>query len=78
MRKEAGGLGIPNLRDLNLFLLGSWIRRYQVDEGKLWKQVIDYKYNTSNPNIFITRYERASQFFKGLMWAAKAAKMGFS
>jgi hypothetical protein len=28
MRKEFGGLGVPNLRDLNLCLLGSWVRRY--------------------------------------------------
>lgn len=41
--------------------------------------MIDYKYNTSKWNIFTTtRDERASQFFKGFMWAAKAAKMGFS
>jgi hypothetical protein len=37
MRKEFGGVGIPNLRDLNICLLGSWIKRFQKDEGKLWK-----------------------------------------
>jgi hypothetical protein len=26
MKKEFGGLGIPNLRDLNICLLGSWLR----------------------------------------------------
>lgn len=26
MRKEFGGLGIPNLRDLNICLLASWIK----------------------------------------------------
>lgn len=40
--KEFGGLGIPNLRDLNMCLLGSWIRRYQMGEGKLWKEIIDF------------------------------------
>jgi glycopeptide antibiotics resistance protein len=25
MKKEFGGLGIPNLKDVNLCLLGSWI-----------------------------------------------------
>jgi hypothetical protein len=28
-RKEMGGLGIPDLRDLNLCLLAAWINRYQ-------------------------------------------------
>jgi hypothetical protein len=48
MCKEYGGVGIPNLRDLNIFLLGSWLRRYQQDEGKLWKntyrQQIQYQW----------------------------------
>jgi hypothetical protein len=29
------------------------------------------------PNIFYSRDNDASQFFKGLMWAARAAKFGF-
>jgi len=37
MPKDFGGLGVPNLRDLNICLLGSWIKRYNADEGKLWK-----------------------------------------
>jgi hypothetical protein len=34
MKKEYGGLGIPNLGKLNLYLLGSWTRRYSVDKEK--------------------------------------------
>jgi hypothetical protein len=30
-----GGLGIPDLKDLNLCLLGSWLKRYIKDEGKV-------------------------------------------
>ena len=41
MCKDFGGLGIPNLRDLNICLLSSWLKRYQVDDEKLWKQLID-------------------------------------
>lgn len=52
MCKSYGGVGIPNLRDLNICLLGSWLKRYQIDEGKLWKQIIDDKYGTDKPNIF--------------------------
>jgi len=35
MCKEYGGLGIPNLRDLNLCLLASWLKRYNSDRNKL-------------------------------------------
>jgi hypothetical protein len=55
MKKEFGGLGIPNIRELNLCLLGSWIRTYSLDDKKIWRQIVDYKYNTTNPNIFICR-----------------------
>jgi hypothetical protein len=51
MEKDFGGMGIPNLQDLNLCLIGSWIKRYIQGEGALWKRVIDAKYNTRNPNI---------------------------
>lgn len=72
-----GGLGIPNLRDLNICLLASWIKRYNVDGHKLWKQFIDHKYDTNRPNLFCSSTNGASQFFKGVMWAASATKLGF-
>jgi hypothetical protein len=34
---EFGGLGVPDLRDLNLCLLTSWVQRYYEVEGKIWK-----------------------------------------
>jgi hypothetical protein len=37
MSKDFGSFGIPNLRDLNISLLGSWLRRYNSDRDKLWK-----------------------------------------
>jgi hypothetical protein len=77
MMKQFGGLGIPNLRDLNLCLLASWIKRYQEGKGKLWKELIDFKYDTNKPNILCAKDTNSSQFFKGVVWAAKAAKMGF-
>jgi hypothetical protein len=55
MKKEFGGLGIPNIRELNLCLLGSWVRRYYSDDKKLWKQLVNYKYSTDNGNIFTCR-----------------------
>ena len=77
MPKEYGGLGVPNLRDLNMCLLGSWLKRYNHADSKLWKDLVDFKYNTSKPNILCCKDAGASQFFKGFMWAAKAARMGF-
>jgi hypothetical protein len=52
LRKANGGLGIPNIRERNMFLLASWIKRYNIDDNKLWKQIVDFKYDTMNPNIF--------------------------
>ena len=77
MPKEYGGLGIPSLRDLNICLLSSWLKRYNLTDTKLWKALLDFKYNTSKPNIFCCKDTGASQFFKGFMWATKAAKIGF-
>lgn len=77
MCKEFGGLGVPNLRDLNIYLLASWLRRYEQDRHKLWTDLVDYKYNTQSTNIFQTKDTGASPFFKGFMWAAQVAKMGY-
>jgi hypothetical protein len=35
MKKKYGGLGVPNLNDLNLCLLGSWVKRFISDENKV-------------------------------------------
>jgi hypothetical protein len=74
---EFGGLGIPNLADMNLCLLASSIKRYHLDNDKMWKQIIDHKYKTDSPNVFACRENGISPFWKGVMWAAKAAKMGY-
>jgi hypothetical protein len=76
MLKEFGGLRIPSLRDLNTCLLASWLKRYQADRGRIWKDLIYFKYKTNNPNIFYSKDTNCSQFFKGFVWASKAAKMG--
>jgi hypothetical protein len=46
MKKDFGELGIPNLQDLNICLIGSWMKRYIQSEGALWRRVLDAKYNT--------------------------------
>jgi len=77
MCKEYGGLGIPNLRDLNICLLTSWLRRYENDRDKLWRQLLDHKYQTCRPNIFQAKTLGSSEFFKGFMWSIQASKMGY-
>ena len=34
-KKDFGGLGISNLQDLNIYLIGSWAKRYIQSEGAL-------------------------------------------
>jgi hypothetical protein len=63
MAKDFGGTGVPNLRDLNICLIASWIKRYQEGGGKLWIELIDFKYQTTQPNILHTRVTNSSQFF---------------
>jgi hypothetical protein len=43
MRTKFGGLGILNLQELNMYLIGSWIKRYIQDESTLWNKVVDSK-----------------------------------
>jgi hypothetical protein len=77
-RKEEGGLGIPDLRDLNLWLLASWVNRYQSDPPSVWKEIIDHKYLTAAPNILCCEDRQSSPFWKGVLWAAQAARIGYA
>jgi hypothetical protein len=65
MRKEFGGMGIPHLQDLNLCLLGSWIKRYIPGVGTLWRKLIDNKYNTRIPIYFVVMMHIHHPFGKG-------------
>jgi hypothetical protein len=67
MKKEFGRLGVPNLRELNLCLLCSWVSMYYVDRDKIWKNPIHFKYRTCEPNIFTCGDAGASNFWKGVM-----------
>jgi hypothetical protein len=72
------GLGIPDLRDLNLHLLASWVNRYQATPPRLWKSIIDHKYPMGAPNILWSENRHSSPLWKGVMWAAQAARMGYA
>jgi hypothetical protein len=63
MKEEFGGMGVQNLRDFNLSLLASWIRRYHLDSHKIWRKIVDFKYNLS-PNIFWARPNVCSPFLE--------------
>ena len=52
-KKEYGGWGILDLVCLNMSLLSSWINRYHLSDNMIWKQIIDYKYRTKQPNLFV-------------------------
>jgi hypothetical protein len=77
LNKDFGGLGIPNLRDLNMCLLGSRVKRYAHGDNKLWAGIVDRKYNANSPNIFCSDAVGSSTFWKGVMWAARAVKFGY-
>ena len=77
MPKEFGGLGIPCLRDVNRCLLASWVKRYFGSGNRIWKNIVDSKYKTTNPNIFCSSTVNVSRFWKGFMWAADAVRFGY-
>jgi hypothetical protein len=66
-RKEYGGLGIPDLSEMNMCLSASWVKRYHLSEDKVWKQIIDTKYNLDNPNLFSCSLVGASPFWKEVL-----------
>jgi hypothetical protein len=75
-RKEQGGMGIPDLRMLNMCLLASWVQRYYDGVSKLWRNIVDCKYQSNAPNLFGCNVRNGSPFWKGVLWSAQAAKMG--
>jgi hypothetical protein len=51
-KKEHGGLGFPDLRNLSLCLLASWFQRFYDPSSKLWKDIVRSKYQIDSPNLF--------------------------
>jgi hypothetical protein len=74
--KDLGGLGIPDLKSLNLALLSSWIFRYHLNTDCIWAKIVDFKYKTKKPNIFCCSEVGTSPFWKGVIWAMQAAHLG--
>jgi len=44
---------------------------------KVWRQLLDHKYQTCSPNIFQAKALGSSEFFKVIMWDIQATKMGY-
>jgi hypothetical protein len=55
----------------------SWVGRYCRDEGKIWKELVDHKYRTKNPNVLCCMDVGASNFWQGVMCAARVVRMGY-
>jgi hypothetical protein len=47
LKREFGSLGVQNLRDFILCLLASWVKRYNLDANKIWRKIVDFKYDLS-------------------------------
>ena len=78
MKKEFGGLGIPNLHEVNICLLGSWVKRYYEGEGKPWKMMIDQKYMRGKTNVFAPSTSTStSRFWKGVKSIIQTLKFGY-
>ena len=78
MKKEFGGLGIPNLQDVNLRLQGSWVKGYYEGEGKPWKEIVDQKYLRGRINLFAPNHNmNVSRFWKGIRSIVQALKFGY-
>jgi hypothetical protein len=65
-QKEYEGVGIPDLRDLNMCLLTSWVHRYRDADSKLWKAIIYSTYQIWSPNIFCCNDRNSFPSRKGL------------
>lgn len=50
-KKEFGGLGIPNLRELNLSILASWVKIFFQSSDKDWVVLLNHKYKTNKPDL---------------------------
>jgi hypothetical protein len=76
LKQEYGGLGIQNIREFNMCPLASLVKRYNISENKIWRKIVDFKYDMS-PKIMWANPTQCSPFWKGVAWAANAIQMGY-
>jgi hypothetical protein len=63
--KDQGGLGILDLRNMNISLLTKWLWRLETSDG-LWEKIIRHKYIKDNPLVVVEK-QNISQFWRGLL-----------
>ena len=74
-QKSQGGLGVLNLKDFNLALLGKWWWRLLDDNYYCWKDIIlNDLYKRRLPLHEAACLPQASPFWKGILKASKAFK----
>lgn len=64
--KDQGGLGVLDLRTMNLSLLGKWLWRLENEEGQ-WQEIIKKKYLCKNTLTQVEAKVGYSYFWKGVM-----------
>jgi hypothetical protein len=67
MDKDKGGLGILNLRCMNISLLTKWLWKLEKEEG-LWQTIVNKKYMKGKPLCILRNKQGDSQFWRGLLY----------
>ena len=76
MPKEAGGLGIRDLRKFNYVLLGKWHWNLFHCQGELWAQVLNSKYGGWRNLDEIRRSNRESIWWRDLSFICNLPEEG--
>lgn len=66
MRKNFGGMGVPNLRCFNLAMLAAWNKIFFDDRNGDWKKNLCFKYFTDKPNILWSTAGVGSPFWESI------------
>lgn len=77
MKQEFGGLGIPNLHDLSVCLLRSWVKRFMIGEDWIWKNLLIQNTKILLLICSVVMLVELPIFWKGVVWVAKVVKFGY-
>jgi hypothetical protein len=64
--KDIGGLGILNLRWMNISLVTKWLWKLEKEDG-LWQTIVKEKYMKGKPLSVLKKKQGDSQFWRGIM-----------